>query len=135
MTEKEKLQLVESARTVQKNSYAPYSHFHVGAAVKAEDGNIYVGTNVENVSYGLTICAERSAIFNAVAHGVTRIIGIAVTSDSKTPTSPCGACRQVIREFSDDDTTVIMAASTGDMKIESIGALLPFNFTLEERSH
>jgi cytidine deaminase len=130
MTESEKIELINGAKTVQEYSYAPYSKLHVGAAVKGEDGKIYTGTNVENASYGLTICAERAAIFNAVAHGIKKVKLIAITSDNIKFIPPCGACRQVIREFSDDDTMIIMAGANGEVQVKSISELLPLSFIL-----
>jgi len=130
MTDKETKELIESARMVQKNSYAPYSNFHVGAAVRTEGGEVFVGTNVENASYGLTICAERSAIFNAVSHGHSRIKAIAVTTSNEKATPPCGACRQVIKEFSMPNTLVIVAGQQGDIQVKTIEELLPFSFVL-----
>lgn len=131
MTENERLELVKSARMVQKNSHAPYSNFHVGAAVQTESGEIYVGTNIENASYGLTICAERAAIFNAISHGQHKIRAIAITSSNEKPTPPCGACRQVIKEFSDVNTLVIMAGKDQTFDTKTIDELLPFSFVLK----
>jgi len=91
--------LVEEAWAARRNAYAPYSNFQVGAALQAEDGRIFCGCNVENISYGLTNCAERVAIGAAVAAGVHRFLGVAVVADTGVPVSPCGACRQVLAEF------------------------------------
>ena len=91
--------LVSAARQVKEKAYAPYSHFSVGAAVDGDDGKIYTGCNVENGSYGLTSCAERNAVFAAVAAGCRKIYSVAVVADEDY-TLPCGACRQVLAEFS-----------------------------------
>lgn len=106
MSDKEKL--ISAAAAAAQKAYAPYSRFHVGAAVLADDGTIYTGVNVENRSYGLTICAERNAIAHAVAMGMKSIKAVAIYSpDSEDPLPPCGACRQVITEFSAPDAVVI----------------------------
>lgn len=91
--------LVKAAWKTRDQAYAPYSNFHVGAALLAEDGRIFTGCNVENLSYGLTNCAERVAIGAAVAAGVRRFLAVAVVADTAVPISPCGACRQVLAEF------------------------------------
>lgn len=126
--------LINKALEVRKNAYAPYSNFLVGSAVLCEDGSIFTGCNIENASYGLTVCAERNAIFNAVAAGNKKIKSIAVVAaraDGNAPPEvgpPCGACRQVIFEFG-PDIEVIMAHVTSDrVEVSSISDLLPRAF-------
>jgi len=109
------------------HAYAPYSHFAVGAAVLAASGKIYSGSNVENASYGLTNCAERTAIFKAVSEGERGFTTLAVIADSPHPASPCGACRQVMAEFG--ISQVIMCNTKGDKQMVSLAKLLPSAFT------
>lgn len=117
------------ARQALKNAYAPYSGFHVGAALIAEDGRIFSGCNVENASYGLTMCAERVALGCAVAAGVRRFTVAAVASDGLAP-PPCGACRQVLAEFLDEDAVVVASGADGETVRFAMGALLPHRFEL-----
>lgn len=119
--------LVEEALRARERAYAPYSKFRVGATLLAEDGSIYTGCNVENASYGATCCAERVAIFSAVADGKRSFKAIAVVSDHKGFTFPCGICRQVMLEF--DIPTVIVADSNGAYREYSLEALLPNGFS------
>ncbi|BBM82628.1 cytidine deaminase [Candidatus Uabimicrobium amorphum] len=121
--------LIEAAKEVRKNSYAPYSKFKVGAAILCQDGEVYVGCNVENASFGLTCCAERNAIFNAVAMGKSKFSAIAVVVNSPQPCTPCGACRQVLNEFC-NDMDIIMVNIRGRMKVEitPLNELLPRSF-------
>jgi cytidine deaminase len=120
--------LVVAARAVRRRAHAPYSKFTVGAAVLDERGRVSVGCNLENVSYGLTVCAERNAIAAAVAAGARRIRAVAVASGSSPPATPCGACRQVIAELGDADTEVLIAGSRGAAERITLGALLPRAF-------
>ena len=116
-------ELVERAIAMAKMAYAPYSHFQVGAAVLAESGKIYGGANVENASYGATVCAERSAIFAAVNAGERTLKAIAVTA------TPCGICRQVMREFCDPKAfKVIVAKTADDYRVFTLEELLPESF-------
>lgn len=122
--------LIEEAIKARENAYVNYSKFKVGAVVVDEKGNHYPGVNVENGSYGLTNCAERTAIFNAVTGGMKKISIICIVADTKGPVSPCGACRQVIKEFSDDKTIIILANLNKEYKIMTIEELLPYGFEL-----
>ena len=126
MNDNEKL--ISEANKAASKAYAPYSKFHVGAAVLADDGNIYTGVNVENRSYGLTICAERNAITHAVAMGMKSIKAVAVYSpDSEDPLPPCGACRQVITEFAAPDAVVICCGSNGNAVEIPVQELYPMD--------
>ena len=122
--------LVRAARKAMKNAYAPFSHFKVGAAILTSKGDIFAGCNVENSSYGMTNCAERTAIFSAVAEKgpALEILAIAVTNAQGVPCSPCGACRQVIYEFG-PDAVVFYQGQQGD-KESHITELLPEGFRL-----
>lgn len=123
-------ELVAAARAVQRHAYAPASRFAVGAAVRAADGRVFVGCNVENASYGLTICAERAAICAAVAAGARAVDAVAVVTDLDEPARPCGACRQVLAEFG-SDMQVLLAGRGADVIETSIAALLPDPFTFD----
>lgn len=126
MTETEK-ELVERATKVRELAYAPYSNFKVGAAVRTKDGKIYTGCNVESASYGLTVCAERVAIWKAVSEGEREFTEIAVVADTPELTPPCGACRQIIWEFC-QNIPVILANPKGDTEIVQMKELLPRAF-------
>jgi len=119
--------LIKAACDVRKHAYCPYSRLKVGAAVFARSGAVYTGANVENASYGLTLCAERAAFAKAVAEGERKFKAIAVVFDDKKPGVPCGACRQVIYEFG-SDIEVIMAAADGTYTVKKISDLLPLAF-------
>lgn len=119
--------LVEAARAARAQAYVPYSRFAVGAALLTEDGVVYAGCNIENASYGLTNCAERTAIFKAVSDGHRRVAAIAVIADTDGPCSPCGACRQVLSEFG-PAARVILTNLAGDVRVTSAGELLPGAF-------
>ena len=120
-------QLLAAATAVRLRAYAPYSNFQVGAALLAKDGRIFTGCNVENLSYGLTICAERNALFAAVAAGVREFDAIAIVADTREPVSPCGACRQVMAEFG--DFKIITATLAGLVFESTVAALLPRSAT------
>ena len=127
MKEKDIQKLINRAIVARDKTYSPYSHFGVGAALLCEDGTIYEGCNIENASYGLTNCAERTAIFKAVSEGQTKFKALAVVADTEGPCAPCGACRQVMVEFK--IPLIIMGNLMGDIKIVSIEELLPFSFS------
>jgi cytidine deaminase len=121
-------ELVAAARAVQRHAYAPASRFRVGAAVLAEDGRLFAGCNVENASYGLTICAERAAVCAAVSAGVRALRAVAVVSDVAEPARPCGACRQVLAEFG--PAMGVLLSGLGDRRVlTSLDRLLPEPFT------
>ncbi len=119
--------LLDAARDASARAYAPYSRFHVGAAVLADDGRIFASANVENASYGLTSCAERNAVFAAVYAGVRRIVAVAIHTPTERAVSPCGACRQVIFEFG-PEALVASCCDGSHAERWSIGELLPGAF-------
>ena len=120
--------LIKLAVEAKEFSYSPYSKFRVGAAILAEDGEMFSGCNIENASYGATNCAERTAIFKGVSQGVKKIKAIAITSDQEDFIYPCGICRQVLREFG-KDIDIILINAKGETKQSSIAELLPNEFT------
>ena len=132
LTEALRAELLAEAREALASAYAPYSNFPVGAAVLLSDGTIYRGCNVENASFGLTICAERAAVFNAIADGRMDIAAVAVVTSAPRLCKPCGACRQVIAEFSQADNPIIVvtACAGGETATETITHLLPDTFAL-----
>jgi cytidine deaminase len=123
-------ELVAAARAARDRAYAPYSGFRVGAALLTEQGDVVTGANVENASYGLGICAERAAVVAAIAAGYRRFEAIAVAGTGAEPVTPCGACRQVLREFPRGvDLAVLCVAEAGEQQLTTtLGALLPDSF-------
>ncbi len=126
--------LIESAIEMLKFSYAPYSHFKVGAALLSKENKIYSGCNIENAAFGPSNCAERTAVFKAVSQGVKEFKAIVIVGGYEGKItdycSPCGVCRQVLAEFCDKDFKIICAKSTEDYKIFTLGELLPSTFSL-----
>jgi len=122
--------LLGEALRARERAYAPYSKYRVGAAVLCDDGSIHTGCNVENASYGLSICAERAAVFNAVSAGRKGIVAVAVVAEGPGPASPCGACRQVIAEFA-PDVPVLMGNTGGLVEVATMSSLLPMGFSLK----
>ena len=118
------LQLVTQAIEVAGRAYAPYSNFQVGAVLVGRDGRIFAGCNVENISFGLTICAERNAVFAAVAAGCREFEKIIIVADTEVPASPCGACRQVLAEFN-PDLELVLANFRGQSETFRLSGLLP----------
>ena len=123
-------QLLDKAKEVMNNAYAPYSNFKVGAAILTENGDVYTGCNIENASYGATICAERTAAVKAVSEGHRRFLKIAIVSMEGTYTYPCGMCRQFLSEFMTEDGMVIVEDSTEGIKEIAFKELLPLSFSL-----
>ena len=124
--------LLMQAREARERAYAPYSRFLVGAAVRTRDGREFGGCNVENAAYGLCNCAERTALFAAVAAGCRPgdFVALAVVGDTPAPITPCGACRQVMAELCDEAMPVLLGNLAGDMQQTTVGALLPGSFKL-----
>ncbi len=129
MTETDK-KLIAEAKRVREFAYCPYSKFAVGAAVLGASGEIYGGCNIENASFSVTNCAERTAIFKAISSGEEDILAIAVVAEGATPVAPCGACRQVISEFRIPN--ILMANLSGDVKEMTLEELLPGAFSAED---
>jgi len=120
--------LKQLAIKARDNAYVPYSHFKVGAVVETTDGEAFTGANIENASYGLTNCAERTAIFKAVSEGKRNLKQIAIVADTTNPVSPCGACRQVMAEFFPKEAKVFLGNLKGDWVETTVGELLPGAF-------
>jgi cytidine deaminase len=125
LTKKHRLELIDRASSAKETAYAPYSNFRVGAAIMTDDGTIFEGCNVENSSYGLTICAERNAVFQAALHGKRKVIAVAVASDDESFLTPCGACRQVIAEFGNGSTEIILSTPKGLYRSVKLSKLFP----------
>ncbi|ARK29334.1 cytidine deaminase [Halalkalibacter krulwichiae] len=127
-----KEQLIEEAKKAREQAYVPYSKFPVGAALLMEDGTVYLGANIENASYGLTNCAERTALFKAYSEGNRKVKMVAVVAGTDRPVPPCGACRQVMVELCGADTNVILTNLKGDIEEMTVADLLPGAFTAED---
>jgi cytidine deaminase len=128
------MSLVDDAHAVREHAYAPYSRFKVGAALRAESGQVYRGCNVENAAYPEGTCAEAGAIAAMIAGGDLRIAEVAVIADSPAPVSPCGGCRQKLAEFAGADVPVTLATTDGQTLRTTVGALLPGAFDTDQMS-
>jgi cytidine deaminase len=130
--------LLEGARATTAHAYVPYSSFPVGAAILVEDGTIVTGVNIENASYGLTVCGERVAIFNAAAQGYREVRAVAVSAPRSPGATPCGACRQVLNEFkpANGEMTVILdGGADAEPRVTTLAALLPHAFGPRDLDH
>lgn len=128
----DKKKYIEEANKMLEKAYIPYSKFPVGAALVTKEGKIYTGCNIENASYGLCNCAERTAIFKAVSEGERDFSYLVITGETDGPISPCGACRQVIAEFCDSKMPVLLTNVKGDEKEVTVEQLLPGAFSIED---
>ncbi|MEW4069348.1 MULTISPECIES: cytidine deaminase [Bacillus] len=128
----DKKKYIEEANKMLSKAYIPYSKFPVGAALVTKEGKIYTGCNIENASYGLCNCAERTAIFKAVSEGERDFSYLVITGETDGPISPCGACRQVIAEFCDPKMPVVLTNVKGDEKEVTVEQLLPGAFSIED---
>ena len=124
--------LISEAKEARNMAYTPYSKFNVGAALLTKDGKVYKGCNIENASYSMTNCAERTALFKAISEGDKDFVALAVIADTKRPVSPCGACRQVISELCPKDMKVILTNLQGDIQEINVEDLLPGAFSAED---
>lgn len=127
--------LLEESKIAREKAYVPYSKFKVGAALLTADGSVYHGCNIENASYGMTNCAERTAFFKAVSEGVKDFAALAIVADTDHPCPPCGACRQVMVEFCKPEMPVYLTNLKGDVELTTVGDLLPGAFTPEDLEH
>ncbi|KXT76630.1 cytidine deaminase [Streptococcus sp. DD12] len=121
--------LISQAKTAASFAYVPYSNFPVGASLLTKDGQVYRGCNIENASFGLTNCAERTAIFNAVAQGKREFAQLVIFGNTDQPIAPCGACRQVMSEFMSSDTPVVLVGRDENERHTTVGQLLPYAFS------
>jgi cytidine deaminase len=127
LSEESLQQLIERAKAARLRSIAPFSNFLVGAAVKTAEGKVYTGCNVESASYGLTVCAERVAIWKALSEGERQFVELAIVADTESLTPPCGTCRQIIWEFA-KNATIVLGNLRGETQVVSIRELLPRAF-------
>lgn len=128
----EREHMLDLAYEAMARAYTPYSHFQVGACLKGESGKYYLGCNIENASYTPTNCAERTAVFKAVSEGERSFESIVIVCSGKNPASPCGVCRQVMREFCKDDMPVVFADGERNFIESTLGELLPHSFGPED---
>ena len=122
-------ELIDLAVKTSENAYVPYSHFPIGAVLVTDEGKIYTGVNIENASFGLTNCGERTAIFKAVSEGERSFKELIIYGQTEKPVSPCGACRQVMAEFFEPDLPVTLVAKDKSTVVMTVKELLPFSFT------
>ena len=122
-------ELIDLAIETSKKAYVPYSHFPIGAVLVAKNGQIFTGVNIENASFSLTNCGERTAIFKAISEGVTEFEELIVYGETQNPVSPCGACRQVMAEFFSQDLKVTLVAKDKSTVVMTVKELLPYSFT------
>src|SRR5690625_728744 len=128
------VELIEAAQKARESAYVPYSNFKVGAALRTTTGKIYTGCNVENAAYSVTCCAERVAIFSAIAAGERDFLDMAIIADTDRPVSPCGSCRQVMREFFDGIMNIYLSNIEQHTKIVKMKQLLPFSYNDDDLS-
>lgn len=122
-------ELIDLAVKTSENAYVPYSHFPIGAVLVTDEGKIYTGVNVENASFGLTNCGERTAVFKAVSEGERSFKELIIYGQTEKPVSPCGACRQVMAEFFEPDLPVTLVAKDKSTVVMTVKELLPYSFT------
>lgn len=128
---------IDEAKKARLKAYTPYSHFKVGAAIELKDGTFIHGANIENASFGLSNCAERSALFSLISQGYhpEDIVSMTVIANDHGPVSPCGACRQVMHELIPKQAKIYLANTKGDIKETNVDELLPYAFVLDEKPH